>query len=159
MPRWPRLRTVSPVATSSRRARSVNAAAPALAEHVVRDAQLGARLQAAVLAAQPLAVEEVGAAEVDDDPRPREVLDRLAGRGASARSPSLSRARERASMPSAHSVPAAVRSLLEPRERLRSPRRVAAARAAASISSTRAKPVTPMSSNSHATRACVSASS
>ena len=59
-----RLRTVSPVASSSRRARSANASVPIAASSVVRRAQLLARVDAAVLAAQPLAVEQLGAGEL-----------------------------------------------------------------------------------------------
>ena len=73
-----RLRTVSPVASSSRRARSANASMPIVGEHLVRGAQLLAGVDAAVLAAQPLAVEQVRAGERDADAGAAEPLDRLA---------------------------------------------------------------------------------
>ena len=54
---------------------------PDAAEHLVRRSKLLARVDAAVLAAQPLAVEEPGAGEVDDAAAAREPLDRLAVEG------------------------------------------------------------------------------
>ena len=48
------------------------------AKHLVRGAQLLARVDAPVLAAQPLAVHQVGAGEMDGDPAALEPLDRLA---------------------------------------------------------------------------------
>ncbi len=47
-------------------------------EHLVRGAQLLAGVQAPLLAAQPFAVEEMGASELGADPRAGEPLDRLA---------------------------------------------------------------------------------
>ena len=58
-----RLRTVSPVASSSRSARSANASGPC-DEQLVGGAQLLARVDAAALAPQPLAVDQVGAGEL-----------------------------------------------------------------------------------------------
>ena len=77
-----------------------------LGEHLVGEAQLGAGVQAAVLAAQPLPVEQVGTAQLDPDPGPAEPLDRLPV-GASAASSGLTRARQRACRPAAQSVPLA----------------------------------------------------
>ena len=98
-----RLRTFSPVASSSLRARSAKASMPIVANMVVRGAQLRARVDAAILAAQPLAVEQVGAGELGTQPGAAQPLDRLAVEALGG-SPSLSRARERASMPSAQSL-------------------------------------------------------
>ena len=115
-----RLRTVSPVASSSRRARSANASAPMRLNMLVGGAQLLARVDAPVLAAQPFAVEQVGARQ----------LDARRGCGRAARSPrgralgGLAVAQQRAraaSMPSAQSVPLAACSLREAR-RARRPR-------------------------------------
>src|SRR4051812_40978252 len=47
-------------------------------EHLLCDAQVLAGLQPTALAAQPFAVLEVGAGELDSDPRAAEPLDRLA---------------------------------------------------------------------------------
>ena len=44
-------------------------------------AQLLVRIEAAVLAAQPLAVKQVGAGQLDADPGPAEPLDRLGVQG------------------------------------------------------------------------------
>ena len=73
-----RLRTFSPVARSSRRARSANASMPIATSMLVGGAQLLARVDAAALAAQPLAVEQVGAGELGAQPRAAQALDRLA---------------------------------------------------------------------------------
>ena len=51
-----RLRAVSPVACSSRLARSAKASIPIASEHVVGDAKLCARVDTAALPAQPFAV-------------------------------------------------------------------------------------------------------
>ena len=50
---------------------------PIVGEHVVRAAQLRARVQAAALAAQPFAVEQVGAGELSAYAGALEPLDRL----------------------------------------------------------------------------------
>ena len=73
-----RLRTVSPVASSSRRARSANASDAHRRQHLVGGAQLLARVDAPVLAAQPLAVEQMGAGELHADAGTAEAFDRLA---------------------------------------------------------------------------------
>ena len=73
-----RLRTFSPVATSSRRARSANASMPIASAQVVRRAQLLARVEAATLAAQPLAVHQMRSGELRTQPGPTEPFDRLA---------------------------------------------------------------------------------
>ena len=51
------------------------------AEHVVGEAELLARVQAPILAAQPFAVQQVGAGEMDGDPAAGEPLDGLAVEG------------------------------------------------------------------------------
>ena len=73
-----RLRTVSPVASSSRRARSANPSMPIAAVHLVGGAQLLAGVHAPPSPAQPLAVEQVGAGERHPDAGAAEPLDRLA---------------------------------------------------------------------------------
>src|SRR5258707_7089099 len=73
-----RLRAVSPVAASSRRARSANASMPIFVQHGVGGAQLLARVAAAALAAQPFPVEQVSAGQLGAVPGPAEVADRLA---------------------------------------------------------------------------------
>ena len=72
--------------------------------------QLLARIDASALAPQPLAVEQMRTGELRTQPGAAQSIDRLAVE-ASAASPSLSSARDRASMPSAQSVPAARRGL------------------------------------------------
>ena len=69
------LRTVSPVASSSRRARSANAFGAHPAEHVMGEAELLARVHAPTLATQPLAVQEMGAGEMYGDTAAGEPLD------------------------------------------------------------------------------------
>ena len=59
-----RLRARSPVASSSRAARSANASVPIVTNMLVRGAQLLAGIEPAPLAAQPFAVEQMGAGEV-----------------------------------------------------------------------------------------------
>jgi hypothetical protein len=71
-----RFRTVSPVARSSRRARSAKASAP-IEENIVGRSNLGPRVDAPVLATQPLAVQEVRPTEVDAHTRSIEALDGL----------------------------------------------------------------------------------
>ena len=74
-------------------------------ELVVRGAQLRTRVDPAILAAQPLAVEQVRAGELGPQPGAAQPLDRLAIQplgGVARRSAALG---ERASMPSAKSVP------------------------------------------------------
>ena len=73
-----RLRTVSPVASSSRRARSAKASMPASIEDRVRGTELLAGVDAAALAPQPLAVDELRAAERHADAGAAEPFDRLA---------------------------------------------------------------------------------
>ena len=102
-----RLRTVSPVATSSRRARSANPSAPDPVEAVVRGPQLFACVDAPVLATQPFPVEELGARQRGHGIRLRRSRSIASRYWRSAASPSLSSAREPASMPSAQSVPVA----------------------------------------------------
>ena len=73
-----RLRTVSPVASSSRRARSANASMP-IASSISWAVRNCSRASAApVLAAQPLAVEQVRAGQLGADAGPAQPLDRLA---------------------------------------------------------------------------------
>ena len=91
-------------------------------------AQLLAGVHPAALAAQPLAVQQVRAGQVTTTRvRPRRSIASAVER--SAASPSLSSARERASMPSAQSVPAArclVRRAARPRRAPACPLRAAA---------------------------------
>ena len=75
------MRAVSPVAESSRPARSANAWAPAPTEHLVGGSKVLAGVDAAVLATQPLAVHEVCAGEMDGDTTALESFDRLAVQG------------------------------------------------------------------------------
>ena len=75
-------------------------------EDLVRGAELVAGVTPAPLAAQPLAVEQVGAGQLHAQAGTAEAVDRLPVE-ASASSPSLTSARERASTPSAQSVPLA----------------------------------------------------
>ena len=70
------------------------------------EAQLGAGVQAAVPAAQPLPVEQVGAAQLDPDPGRFEALDGLPVPGF-GRVVGLSKARQRACRPAPQSVPLA----------------------------------------------------
>ena len=74
------------------------------AEHLVSGAELLTGVEAPALAAQPFAVEQMGAGKFGADAGTTEPLDRLAVKR-SASWPSLRSARERASMPSAQSVP------------------------------------------------------
>ena len=71
-----RCRAYPPVARSSMRARSANAAAPT-SEDLVRAAQLVAGVEAAPLAAQPLAVDQAGAGQVHPQAGTAEAIDRL----------------------------------------------------------------------------------
>ena len=75
-------------------------------EHVVGETKLLTGVEPAVLAPQPLAVQQVGAGEIHDDPGPPQPLDRLDVERVGG-SPEASSARERARIPSAQSVPAA----------------------------------------------------
>src|SRR3954468_5664758 len=50
---------------------------PEVGEELARDTKLGARIHPATLATQPLTVQEVGAGEVDRDPRSAEAVDGL----------------------------------------------------------------------------------
>ena len=102
-------RTVSPVASElAARALGERLGADA-AEALVRGAQQLARVGAPVLAPQPLAVDEPAARELD---APRGCARAARSTRGSSASSSLTSARQRASTPSAHSVPlACVRSL------------------------------------------------
>ena len=100
-----RLRTVSPVACELVRARSANASIPIVDEHLVRRAQLlprhrrGDSRGAATRRRPGGPARAPDAAACDSNARsPRDT-------GLSASAPELSRARQRASMPSAKSVP------------------------------------------------------
>ena len=73
-----RLRTFSPVASSSCRARSANAVGADRQQLLAGDAQLLARVDPPALAAQPLAVEQMRAGELHAQARAPEALDRLA---------------------------------------------------------------------------------
>ena len=136
-----RLRAVSPVASSSRRGPLGERLAAHRGEHVVRGAQLLARVEPPALAAQPLAVEQVGARE----------LARGRGCGRAARSPrgrAPRRPRRRSAArasgprrPSAQSVPLARVAPRAARARRRR-RSVLPLRAAASTSSTSAQSAT-----------------
>ena len=72
-----RLRTRSPVAISSRSARAANASAPMLVNSSSAVLQLVAGVEAAPLAAQPLAVEQVGPRELHAHAGAPQPLDRL----------------------------------------------------------------------------------
>src|SRR5215472_5295083 len=72
-----RLRTVWPVASSSRRARSANPPGPYGLEHLPGGAQLLACVRAAVVPAQPLAVEQLPAGQFGTDAGAAEAVDRL----------------------------------------------------------------------------------
>jgi hypothetical protein len=61
--------------------------------------QVLARFRSPLLAAQPLAVHQVGAGEMDGNAAAPEAVDRLPARSVSAVGPSLSSARDRAWMP------------------------------------------------------------
>ena len=101
-----RLRTVAPVARSSRRARSAKPSMPI--ESNISYAMLSSPRASTrrLLAAQPLPVEQVGAGELGAHAlRPRRSI--ASRKSASATAPSLRSARERASIPSAQSVPLA----------------------------------------------------
>ena len=87
-----RVRAVSPVARSSRWARSANACSSGLAEHLVGGSKLLAGVDAPVLATQPLAVHEVCAGEMDGDTSALESFDRLAVQGLGSRAVAQQRA-------------------------------------------------------------------
>jgi hypothetical protein len=65
--------------------------------------QVLARFGSPPLAAQPFAVHQAGAGEMDSDAAAPEAVDRLPAQSVSAVGPSLSSARDRAWMPSIHS--------------------------------------------------------
>ena len=65
---------------------------PDVAEHLVGDTKLLARVEPAVLATQPLAVHEVGAGEMNNDAAARQPLDRLAVEGFGGRAVAQQRA-------------------------------------------------------------------
>ena len=73
-----RLRTVSPVASSSRRARSAKASTPMSVNMPCAVRSCSRASSAPVPAAEPLAVEEVRSSELDPDAGAAEPLDRLA---------------------------------------------------------------------------------
>ena len=87
------------------------------AEHLVRAAELLARVDAPVLAAQPLAVEQVRAREVDERCCVRPSRSIASRYSASAASPSLSSARERACIAERPARAGDARALLELRQR------------------------------------------
>jgi len=62
-----------------------------------------ARFRSPLLAAQPFAVYQVGAGEMDGDAAAPEAVDRLPAQNVPAAGPSLSSARDRAWMPGIHS--------------------------------------------------------
>ena len=108
-------------------------------EQLVRGAQLLARVEAAALAAQPFAVEQVRASELQRDAGAAEPLDRLAvERARRPRRRSAARA-SAPRCPSAQSVPLGVRALAQPLERVGGQRRASPLRTAASTSSTSAQ--------------------
>ena len=123
------------MACSSRAARSANASVPIAAEHLVRGAQLLARVHAPALAAQPFAVEQVGARELGADARAAEPLDRLAVEALGVVAVAQQRARARLD-PQRPVGAARPRRLREPLERGGRRARDVPLRAAASISST-----------------------
>ena len=94
-PRWPR---------SSRRARSANASMPIAVQHPVGGTQLLPRLDPAALAAQPLPVEQVRRGPARRGPGSGPAARSTPGTSGRRLRSSLSRARTRASIPSAHSV-------------------------------------------------------
>ena len=130
---------------------------PDVGERVVGGSELLARVDAAVLATQPFAVEEPGAGEVDHATAGREPLDGLAVEG--LRSRSLAEQRARAGLDAERPVGAArLRAFAQAVERrggLVGP----ADATPASISSTRAQPYAMTSSCSQACCAAASASS
>ena len=73
-----RLRTVSPVASSSRRARSAKPSAPIAVNISWAARSCSRRVDAAALPSQPLAVQQMGACELRPQARAAEPLDRLA---------------------------------------------------------------------------------
>ena len=73
-----RLRAVSPVASSSRLARCANASAPISAKLARARSELLARIDAAAASAQPFAVQQMRASEVEGDATAAEAVDRLA---------------------------------------------------------------------------------
>ena len=101
-----RLRTVSPVAWSSWRARSANPSTPISANSSCAARSCSRASTRRPLAAQPLAVEQVRAGELAAHRACGRAARSPPGRARSAASPSLSSARDRASIPSAQSVPA-----------------------------------------------------
>ena len=123
-----RLRTVSPVARSSRRARSANASTPIVDSMSCGGAQLLAGVDAPALAPQPLAVQQVRAGELDAEAGAAEALERLAVGRLGGFAIAASSARTRASMPSAQSVGVRSAPLGEPVERGRQACRVAGPR-------------------------------
>ena len=89
------------------RARSANAAAPTESKISYAAAELIAGVAPAPLAAQALAVDQMGAGQIHPQAGTAEAVDRLTVQGARRPAPSLSSARERASAPSTQSVPQA----------------------------------------------------
>ena len=72
-----RLRTVSPVARSSRRARSANAVDAHRRQRLVGGPQLRPGVDPSTFPPQPFAVEQLRAGELDAHPGAAEPLDRL----------------------------------------------------------------------------------
>ena len=98
-----RLRTFSPVASSSLRGALGERLHPDRGEHFVGGAELVARVDPAVLAAQPLPVEQMSPGELGTQPGPASLS--IASRcRRSALSPSLKSARQRAWIPRPQSV-------------------------------------------------------
>ncbi len=113
-----RLRTFSPVASSSRRARSANASMPIAANISWAVRSCSRASDAPALAAQPLAVEQVRAGELRAQPRAAEPLDRLAVQRARRPRPRSAARATAPRCPSAQSVPPAPRRLGQPLERV-----------------------------------------
>ncbi len=144
-----RLRAVSPVARSSRRARSANASAPMRLKQswAARSCSRASTRRFSRRSHSPYS--ELGAGELDGDPAAREPLDRLAVEGLGV----VALAQQRARPAPRSRAPNRCR----PRACARSAVRSAAAassgaplRAPASTSSTRDQPKSPRSSCSHA---------
>jgi hypothetical protein len=152
-----RLRTVSPVAWSSRRALSANPAAPKwpnMLWAVLRCSRASTRRCSRRSHSPYTRWARARCMAIRLRPR-RSIASEYR---LSAAGPSVSRARDRASMPSAQSDPAAsARSLSSPRAVAASS--LAPQRAPASMSSARDQPKKPRSSNSQACRAPASAAS
>ena len=152
-----RLRTLSPVACSSRRARSAKLPSPSPMNMSCAVRNCSRRVDAPAIASKPLAVEQVSPGELGAHPCSAQMLDRLTerafGGGAFAQ-----RARERASTPSAQSDPVAC-AFLASRFRASVARSVLPVRVAGSTSSLKPQFSATTSWYSLAERAATSASS